>query len=210
MQNGVEAPTEVADVLGDDHVIVGVAPVRCFIETPGKLKHVGGIDPQLTLGEIDNRASKRVDSIHTAFSSIQVSVQIPDDIHSWLWLKFAGAATLGGIGTLTRVSTGVWRTIPEVRKFVQDSIQEVVAVAAANGVSLPLEGIDMIHRGIDMMPTGHMTSMQEEIMACKPSELEYWHGAIVRLGKEAGVATPLNDLIYYSLLPQEKLARRQA
>jgi 2-dehydropantoate 2-reductase len=47
-------------------------------------------------------------------------------------------------------------------------------------------------------------------MACKPSELEYWNGAVVRLGKAAGVATPLNDLIYYSLLPQEKLARRQA
>ena len=59
-----------------------------------------------------------------------------------------------------------------------------------------------------MMPTGHMTSMQE-IMACKPSELEYWNGAIVRLGKAAGVATPLNDLIYYSLLSQEKQARRQ-
>ena len=206
LQNGVEAPTEVADVLGDDHVIVGVSPVRCFIETPGRLKHVGGIDPQLTLGEIDNRASKRVDSIHAAFSSIQVSVQIPDDIHSWLWLKFAGAATLGGIGTLTRVSTGVWRTIPEVRKFVQDSIQEVVAVAAANGVSLPPEGIDMIHRGIDMLPKDHMTSMQEEIMTCKPSELEYWNGAVVRLGKEAGVATPLNKVIYYSLLPQEEQA----
>lgn len=207
LQNGVEAPTEVADVLGDDHVIVGVSPVRCFIETPGRLKHVGGIDPQLTLGEIDNRASKRVDSIHAAFSSIQVSVQIPDDIHSWLWLKFAGAATLGGIGTLTRVSTGVWRTIPEVRKFFQDSIQEVAAVAAANGVSLPPDGIDMIHRGIDMLPKDHMTSMQEEIIKCKPSELEYWNGAVVRLGKEAGVATPLNEVIYYSLLPQEDQAR---
>ena len=41
-------------------------------------------------------------------------------------------------------------------------------------------------------------------MACKPSELEYWNGAVVRLGKEAGVATPLNEVIYYSLLPQEK------
>ncbi len=127
-----------------------------------------------------------------------------------MWLKFAGAVTLGGIGTLTRVSTGVWREIPEVRKLVQDSIQEVVAVVAANGITLPPKGVDVIHRGIDMMPTGHMTSMQEKIMACKPSELEYWNGAVVRLGKEAGVDTLLNDLIYYSLLPQEKLVRRQA
>ena len=113
---------------------------------------------------------------------------------------------LGGIGTLTRVSTGVWRTIPEVRKFVQDFIREVVAVAAANGVSLPLKGIDMIHRGIDMLPKDQMTSMQEEIMICKPSELEYWNGAVVRLGKDAGVATPLNEVIYYSLLPQKEQA----
>ena len=47
-------------------------------------------------------------------------------------------------------------------------------------------------------------------MACKPSELEYWNGAVVRLGKKASVATPLNGVIYYSLLPQEKQARRQA
>ena len=125
-------------------------------------------------------------------------------------MKFAGAVTLGGIGTLTRVPTGVWREIPEVRKLVQDSIHEVVAVAAANGVTLPPEGVDVIHRGIDMMPANHMTSMQEEIMACKPSELEYWNGAVVRLGKKAGVATPLNEVIYYSLLPQEKRARGQA
>ena len=85
-----------------------------------------------------------------------------------------------------------------------------MAVAAANGVSLPLKGIDMIHRGIDMLHKDHMTSMQEEIMICKPSELEYWNGAVVRLGKDAGVATPLNEVIYYSLLPQEKEARRQA
>ena len=82
----------------------------------------------------------------------------------------------------------------------------MAVVAAANGVSLPLKGIDMIHRGIDMLPKDHMTSMQEEIMICKPSELEYWNGAVVRLGKDAGVATPLNEVIYYSLLPQKEQA----
>ena len=210
LQNGVEAPTEVADVLGNDHVIVGVSPVRCFIEAPGRLKHVGGIDPQLTLGEIDNHTSKRVESIRAAFFSHQVSVQVTDNIQYYQWWKFAGAVTLGGIGTLTRVPTGVWRQIPESRSLVQPCIEEVISIAKARGVSLASDVVEHLQRSMDKMPANHMTSMQEEIMACKPSELEYWNGAVVRLGKEAGVATPLNEIIYYSLLPQEKEARRQA
>ena len=56
-----------------------------------------------------------------------------------------------------------------------------------------------------------MTSMHEEIIGGRPSELEYWSGAVVRLGRgKWGVATPLNEFIYYSLLPQERQARGQA
>jgi len=41
----------------------------------------------------------------------------------------------------------------------------------------------------------------------RPSELEYQTGTIVRLGQEAGVATPVHSFIYQSLLPQERRAR---
>jgi 2-dehydropantoate 2-reductase len=54
-----------------------------------------------------------------------------------------------------------------------------------------------------------MLSMHAEIVGGKPSELEYWNGAVVRLGREVGVATPLNAFIYHSLLPQEMQARGQ-
>jgi 2-dehydropantoate 2-reductase len=41
----------------------------------------------------------------------------------------------------------------------------------------------------------------------KPTELESWNGAVVRLAREVDVATPLHELIYHSLLPQELRAR---
>jgi 2-dehydropantoate 2-reductase len=209
LQNGVEAPTEVAEVLGHDHVIVGVSPVRCLIATPGRLQHVGGIDPHLTLGEIDNRSSARVEHIRMALATVQVTVHVPEDIQAWLWWKFVGAATLGGLGAVARVPTGVWRQIPQFRTMVERAAQEVVAVARARGVHPAADVIDQIQRAIDALPPGHMTSMHEEIIGGRPSELEYWSGAVVRLGREAGVATPLNEFIYYSLLPQERQARRQ-
>jgi 2-dehydropantoate 2-reductase len=49
--------------------------------------------------------------------------------------------------------------------------------------------------------------LQRDIVAGKRSELEAWTGAVVRLGAEAGVATPVHAFLYASLLPMELRAR---
>src|SRR5207244_7667392 len=108
-----------------------------------------------------------------------------------------------------RVPLGVWRQLPQVRAMVERAAQEVVAVARAHGVPPPEGIIDLVKGAIDASPPTSMTSMHEEIVGGRPSELEYWNGAVVRLGREAGVVTPLNEFIYHSLLPQERQARGQ-
>ncbi len=60
---------------------------------------------------------------------------------------------------------------------------------------------------IDAPPEASTASMQRDIMAGRPSELESQNGAVVRLGREVGVATPVNALIHSALLPQERKAR---
>jgi 2-dehydropantoate 2-reductase len=49
--------------------------------------------------------------------------------------------------------------------------------------------------------------MQRDMLSGRPSELYSQTGAVIRLGKKAGVATPLNEMIYAALLPQELKAR---
>ena len=93
--------------------------------------------------------------------------------------------------------------------MVERAAQEVVAVTRARGVHPPEGIIDLAQGAIDASPPAAMLSMHEEIVGGRPSELEYWNGAVVRLGREAGVSPPLNEFIYHSLLPQEMKARGQ-
>ena len=60
---------------------------------------------------------------------------------------------------------------------------------------------------LDAQPADTTSSMQRDIMAGRPSELEAQTGAVVRLGKKTGIPTPVNDSIYAKLLPLEKRAR---
>jgi 2-dehydropantoate 2-reductase len=209
LQNGVEAPAEVAEVLGKDHVMVGVAMLRCLIAAPGRLRHVNSLTPNLIIGEIDNRFSARVEHIRAALAKVKMTVDVAEDIQARLWGKFVGSVAIGGVGAVVHVPTGIWRQIPQVRAMVERAALEVVAVARARGVQLPEGIIDQVKGAIDAFPPAHMTSMHQEIVGGRPSELEHWTGAVVRLGREAGVATPLNEFIYHSLLPQEMQARGQ-
>jgi 2-dehydropantoate 2-reductase len=115
--------------------------------------------------------------------------------------------SFGGVGAVTRAPLGVLRSVPETRVMLEQCLHEAVAVARARGVGLPEATIPNTIALLESMPPGATTSLQRDIAGGKPSELEAWTGAAVRLGRAAGVATPTHDFIYSSLLPAEARAR---
>jgi 2-dehydropantoate 2-reductase len=52
---------------------------------------------------------------------------------------------------------------------------------------------------VDALPEDATSSMQRDIAAGKPSELESQNGAVVRMANEIGVAVPTHTLIYQTL-----------
>ena len=91
--------------------------------------------------------------------------------------------------------------------MTEQAMSEILAVARARGVALTEEAVRGAMAYVDGLPDSGTTSMQRDIMEGKPSELESQTGAIVRLGREAGVGTPVNTFIYHALLPMELQAR---
>ena len=96
--NGVEAPNQLAEVLGTEHVGGGLCGCISFIAGPGHIRHVGA-DPFIHFGELDNRPSERVESLRRAFAQATgVTVAIPPDIQVAMWRKFLMIASWSGIG----------------------------------------------------------------------------------------------------------------
>jgi 2-dehydropantoate 2-reductase len=91
--------------------------------------------------------------------------------------------------------------------MIERCMQEIFAVARARQVALADISIEKTMALIDSLVPGGTASLQRDIAAGKPSELDAWNGAVVRLGHESGVPTPLNEFIYHSLLPLELRAR---
>lgn len=206
LQNGVEAAAGLAEVLGAQHVLNGLCGTISRVVSPGHILSLGETN-FIKFGELDNHPSERAERLRQTFERAGVKVEVPKDIQAAVWEKFIFVTPYGGVGAVTRAPAGVVRSLPETRRMLERGMREILEVSRAHQVSLA-EGIVEKSMGlVDSLAPNSTTSLQRDIAAGKPSELEAWNGAVVRLGREAGVPTPLHEFLYHSLLPSELQAR---
>lgn len=206
LQNGVEAPSQLAAVFGSEHVFGGFCYIVSFIVGPGCIKH-GGMKPYIAFGELDNRPSERGQRLLDAFSRAGVTAEMPSDVNAAMWAKFLFIASLSGVGAVTRTPAGVIRSLPETRQMLEEAVTEIAALAKARKINVKDDAVSATMAVIDGLPPQTTASMQRDIMEGRPSELLSQNGAVVRLGREGGVPVPLNEFIYSSLTPLELRAR---
>ena len=206
LQNGVEAYDQLAAVLGPQHVLGGMCHVIAFVTAPGVIRH-GGLNPVITLGEWNNARTPRLEKLVACLTAAGMAVRVPESIQVALWEKFEFIASIGGVGGVTRAPIGVIRSVPETRSLLECALQEIVGLANACGVPVPGQSVASTLKFIDSLPPDGTASMQRDLAAGRPSELEAQSGAVVRLARTRGCSTPVHEFIYHALLPGELRAR---
>jgi len=205
LQNGVEAPGEVAAAVGRDAVLPGIARIFAHLEAPGRVRHVGG-PASLTFAEWDNSPSDRVSALRETLTAAGVAAIQAPDVWADLWAKFLSVVPIGALGTATNAPIGTLRARPGTRRLLESAMGEIRDVAVRMGIALPGDAVEQAMAFADQQPPEARSSLQRDLLAGRPSELEAWSGAAVRLGEKAGVPTPVNGVLYEvlaALVPPE-------
>jgi 2-dehydropantoate 2-reductase len=206
LQNGVEAVAQLVAELGSGSVIGGLCRIVSFVVEPGHIRHAG-FTPSLIIGELDNRRTDRIVSIYELFRRAGLEVTIAADIEVALWTKFLFIASFSGVGAVANAAAGVLRSDPEWRAQMLAAMKEIYELAHARGIKLPPGSVDNVMATVDGLPEDATSSMQRDIAAGKPSELDSQNGAVVRMAHESNVEVPTHALIYERLRPLEEKAR---
>jgi 2-dehydropantoate 2-reductase len=204
--NGVEAPEQLASAFGAHRVLGGLCGLYGSVVGPGRIRNVFP-RPFVTIGELDHAPSERCDHLRLVFEHASVQASIAADIHAALWEKLLFVGPFGGVGAVTRMPVGVLRRQVEIRSLLEGTMREMFMLARALGVQVADEAVEKALALIDLSPERATASMQRDIMAGRPSELESQLGVVVRLADRAGVEVPLHTFLYACLLPQERKAR---
>ena len=199
LQNGVENPATIARQVGR-RVVPAVVYVATSMPQPGSVKHHGRGD--LVIGPLDAAAAAdpatpgRLQDLVDCFATADVPVRISSDVMAELWSKLVVNCAYNAVSGVAQATYAQIAALPSLRELQRAVAAEVVAVAAAEGVSLSLQAsLEAMARIAEAMP-GQLSSTAQDMARRKPSEIDHLNGFVARRGRELSIPTPANQALY--------------
>jgi len=173
LQNGVDNEDKIARILGPGHVF----------------------------GELDGDPSVRARGFAEACARAAIPVEIAANIRKVLWEKYLSIAPISGATSLTRLPVKFIREIPETRRLWQMQVDELLAIADAEGAGLDPDMRERCARFLDSLAPGNYSSLYQDLAQGKRLELDALHGYGIKRGEHHGIPTPVLFAVYAALKP---------
>ncbi len=199
-QNGIDGWQRIAAVVGEARVIGGMAVIPADIKAPGVVRHNGPF-AKLIFGEFDGQASARCEALAATLDVDGMEALLVDNIDVRIWEKLVILSALSAITTLTRLPIGAILADERSRTLFRAAIDETHAVGRMACPALGETVADKSFAFAQKMPWHMRASMLDDLERGKRLELDDLSGAVVRLGKEHGVPTPVHAMVQAALSP---------
>jgi len=200
LQNGVESHEQLGAVLGPSNILPGAYWASSHILSPGVIGE--DVPAQISFGEIDDTDSLRSPDIRKVFRDAGIETEISLDPLQVLWEKFIVLSALAGITSAAQTRPKELLKYPDARTMFCTAMEESLAVGLARGINLPANLVQDSLKYVDNLPD-FQNSMHGDYEAGRATELEALSGAVIRLGKQIGVKTPVHEFLYSVLLPHK-------
>ena len=200
LQNGVENVATIARHLCQSVVVPAVVYVATAMPQPGSVKHHGRGD--LVIGTPHTRASAEPNIARTPqdlvalFATAQVPVRVSPDVTAELWSKLMVNCAYNAISGLAQATYAQMAATASIRELQQAVVREVVALAAAEHVNLPLAAALQAMDRIAVAMPGQYSSTAQDMARHKSTEIDHLNGFVARRGRELGVPTPVNHALH--------------
>jgi 2-dehydropantoate 2-reductase len=202
-QNGVDAPDRVAEVLGQDRVLIGTTGLETTILEPGVIGHLSPTH-YVTVGALHGPPSPRVGHVVETLRGAQINASEVPDGHRALWEKAWILLPMATLTSVCRAPIGPIRELPETQRLVDQLIDEVSAVARAYGYDLP-EASARARTVISGWAYDGKASMARDFERGNRTELEALTGALVRLADAKSLDVPVARMAYALLKLRQQL-----
>lgn len=200
LQNGVECDDILAEIVGAERLIGGVAFIASSIGEPGIIRHIGTMQ-RVVIGERAGGSSPRVEALRAAMERAGIDAEISDDIERTIWEKFVFLVGLSATTTLMRTTLGPIRSDPDRRACLLAVMRETVLVGRARGIALPADFAETRLDFADGLPEDMTSSMHHDLERGNKLEVAWLSGAVTRFGRALGIPTPVNQTVFAALKP---------
>lgn len=193
LQNGIGNVEIISESAGEERVIAGVTNEGATLIDSGKIRHAGR--GETIIGTIDGKTPVQMRAIRELLNKAGFECKMSRDIKSLLWSKLIINVGINALSAITRLPNGKLIEYEGTRRILRDAVTEAARIAKRKRIKLifddPLAKVEAVCESTQ----GNFSSMLQDVLRKKRTEVDFINGVIVRLGQELGIAVPTNKFL---------------
>jgi len=193
LQNGIGNIEIITEAIGSERVIAGVTNLGATFIKPGFIRHAG--KGETAIGRIDGKMTVKMRSIRQIFNKAGLETKISRDIKGLIWSKLIVNSGINALSAIVRLNNGRLTEFEGTKKIMRETVTEAMRIAKRKRIKLlfddPLAKVEAVAEA-----TGpNISSMLQDILRKKRTEIDFINGVIVRQGQELGIPVPVNQVL---------------
>jgi 2-dehydropantoate 2-reductase len=193
LQNGIGNIELLAETLDSDKIIAGVTNLGATLIDTGRARFAG--KGETIIGKLDAKASVEMRTIRELFNKVGLETKISHDIKAIIWSKLIINVGINALSAITRLNNGKLIKFEGTRKIMRQAVTEAVRVTKRKRIKLiyddPLAKVESVCEAT----AENQSSMLQDILRKKQTEIDFINGVILRLGQEQNIPVPVNSLL---------------
>ncbi|MFP3867291.1 MAG: ketopantoate reductase family protein [Desulfobacteraceae bacterium] len=206
LQNGIGNLEQMAAVVGPERLLAGVIMHGVTLLDWGRARHAGSGKTLLGIPPGSQVTSEQLAEWVSRFQAAGFDCQGVADIVAVIWDKLLVNVGVNPLTALTRLLNGGLLEVPEAWEVAAAAVQEAQAVAQAADIAISPDPLPRV-RQVCQATAGNRSSMLQDVLAQRPTEIEALNGRIVALGQRLKVSTPVNAILSHLIRALEKSYR---
>jgi len=197
LQNGVGNWEIMEEVLGGHQITAGITSEGATLVGEGHVRHAGKGETIIGRGSL---STSYLQQIVDVLNTCGLNTRWEEDITGLIWGKLLVNVGINALTAIARVRNGVLVENENLKAVMSLLVKEALEVISEKGIKLPFE--DPLEKVFEVAKnTGqNISSMLQDVLKEKRTEISFMNGAIVREGKKLGISTPLNELITHLVI----------
>jgi len=197
LQNGIGHESTLSKIVKSEQIALGVTSQGATLLDEGHIRHAGSGPTTLGLVILNSKAKNRLISLATLLNDAGWPSQVVEDIYPHIWRKLIVNVGINALTALCGLTNGKLPQHPESLRLQELAVAEAWTLSSKKGITLGLsleEAHDMVN-SVCKATAENRSSMLQDRTKKRPTEIDYINGAITGMGRELGIATPVNEVL---------------
>lgn len=203
LQNGMGNVEAISEIVGESNVIGGVTSHGATLLADGCVRHAGKGDTIIGRWQTSAKSKARqwkiprsaLQDIADAFKDAGFPTKVSDKVKDLVWSKLIINVGINALTAITRLNNGRLVEYEGTRQILKQAVLEASKVARRKKITLNYSDPVKKVEGVCVATAGNISSMLQDVLKKRRTEIDYINGAIVREGEDLGIATPVNAVL---------------